>query len=285
MERQKSFNYERKEKPSSDEIKARNLELFGAKIKQYRLREKLSAEELAEKLGIGKSAVRNWECGLTRPDPELLYKLFEVLNVEPNAFFGIGGFGNLLTKKEKEIINNYRLLDNAGKEDFLAYSNMIANQAHMRALRESIKHPLYQVTTHYRGAAAGTFGVEWEDYPSEEEIYLFDSPLVRKADEIFVVCGSSMEPQFHDKDWVLVQYCTSIQSGDIGIFLNGREAFIKEARPKVMHSLNPEYDDVKPDDDGARIVGRVLGRVTEEMIPTEAEINLYEEALETIVDE
>ena len=89
------------EKLSPEEIKQRNLETYGSKIKNFRNRAGMTAEQLADALQISKSSVRNWECGLTRPDPEFLYRMFTILNVEPNEFFGLTGIGTLLTTEEQ----------------------------------------------------------------------------------------------------------------------------------------------------------------------------------------
>ena len=67
------------EKLSPEEIKQRNLETYGSKIKTFRNRAGLTAEQLADALQISKSSIRNWECGLTRPDPEFLYRMFSIL--------------------------------------------------------------------------------------------------------------------------------------------------------------------------------------------------------------
>ena len=97
------------EKLTPEEIKQRNLETYGTRIKTFRTRAKMTAEQLADALQISKSSVRNWECGLTRPDPEFLYRMFTILNVEPNEFFGFSGIGTLLTTQEKTLIDNYRI--------------------------------------------------------------------------------------------------------------------------------------------------------------------------------
>ena len=89
-----------------------------------------------------------------------------------------------------------------------------------------------------------------------------------------------MEPQFHDGDRVLVQYCAELSYGDIGIFYVPRMGgVIKQIAHDRLHSLNPAYDDIFPYEDGAKIIGRVLGKVTEEMIPDQEEA-LYMEAQE-----
>lgn len=46
----------------------------------------------------------------------------------------------------------------------------------------------------------------------------------------------------------------------------------------ALHSLNPDYDDIFPYEDGANIIGRVLGKITEDMIPDADEQALYLEA-------
>ena len=79
------------EQCSAEEIKQRNLETYGSAIKKFRTRAGMTAKQLAEALQISKSSVRNWECGLTRPDPEFLYRMFSLLHVEPNEFFNFPG--------------------------------------------------------------------------------------------------------------------------------------------------------------------------------------------------
>ena len=81
----------RKASTVNEATKQRNLEGFGLKIKKFRKEANMTAEDLAQALQVTVSSVRNWECGLSRPDPEYLYKLFPILNVDPNAFFGVRG--------------------------------------------------------------------------------------------------------------------------------------------------------------------------------------------------
>ena len=77
------------------EIKKRNREIYGERIKQFRNRVGMTADQLADALQVSISAVRNWESGFTRPDLEYLYRMFSILNVEPNEFFGLTGIGAL----------------------------------------------------------------------------------------------------------------------------------------------------------------------------------------------
>ena len=47
-----------------------------------------------------------------------------------------------------------------------------------------------------------------------------------------------------------------------------------------LHSLNPDFDDIFPYEDGAKIIGRVLGKITADMIPDADDQALYLEARE-----
>lgn len=60
---------------------------IGQKIKQFREAADLTQEELAELIGVTASAVGNYEREVSHPREDVLYKLFDALNVEPNELF------------------------------------------------------------------------------------------------------------------------------------------------------------------------------------------------------
>lgn len=261
-----------------EEIRARNRETYGARVKEFRIRRGLSKEQLAAILEISPSAVRNWENGQSRPDPEYLYRMFEILQVEPNEFFGFKGVGGILTDDERSIIDNYRKLDNTGKSNLKTIAQALAEKASECKILE-LRKRLKPTKAYDRCLAAGE-GTDWEDYPEEKQLLLYRSRDVDHADEVFIVNGESMEPLFHDGDYVLVQYCTEIRSGEIGAFyVPGHGGVIKQVLHDRLHSINKAYDDIIPYD-GARIIGRVLCRITKDMIPTPEERMQYEASQE-----
>ena len=71
--------------------------------------------------------------------------------------------------------------------------------------------------------------------------------------------------------------------GDIGIFyVPGMGGVIKQKAYDRLHSINPDFDDIFPYEEGATIVGRVLGKIEENMIPSYEEQSLYLAAVKTI---
>lgn len=93
-----------------------------------------------------------------------------------------------------------------------------------------------------------------------EEIYLYSNELIDKADYVFTVNGESMEPVYHNGDMVLVEKSKDIGYGEVGAFLIGNEAFIKESQKDGLHSYNKRYKTMKfTEDDSVQIIGRVIG--------------------------
>lgn len=116
------------EKLTPAEIKQRNLKSYGLRIKKFRLESGITVDQLADALGISKSSVRNWECGLTRPDPQYFFDLFRIFNVEPNEFFGVDGVGNMLTEQERTLVDFFRTLDAAGKDAILIFAEAMSKK-------------------------------------------------------------------------------------------------------------------------------------------------------------
>lgn len=59
---------------------------------------------------------------------------------------------------------------------------------------------------------------------------------------------------------------------------------IKQKAYDRLHPINLDFDDIFPYEEGASIVGRVLGKIEKEMIPSMEEQSLYLEAVETLDD-
>lgn len=277
------LNVVKSEKSTPEQIKQRNLETYGEKVKKYRTRAGITVDQLADTLGISKSSIRNWECGLTRPDPELLYRLFSIFDVEPNEFFGIKGVGSILTDSERSLIDCFRLLDDDGQDAVYTFTKAMTDRVWSKKLHNA-RCRMDSVGDWTRHASAGS-GEDWPDYPEHEDVVLYSNPMVARADEIITVSGKSMEPQFMDGDAVLVEHCSDLRNGDIGIFyVPGMGGVIKQKAWDRLHSINPDFDDIFPYEEGARVIGRVLCTITPDMIPTKEDVALYEEAVKELSD-
>ena len=57
---------------------------FGEQLRKRREELGISRAELADRLGVSRSAIGNYETGVSAPMEEVLLRLFDALHVEPN---------------------------------------------------------------------------------------------------------------------------------------------------------------------------------------------------------
>lgn len=60
---------------------------IGNKLRYYRKENKMTQDELAKKLGLGKGTISNYESGYRTPQEHRLFELAEVLNISINDLF------------------------------------------------------------------------------------------------------------------------------------------------------------------------------------------------------
>lgn len=253
---------------------------FGDVIRKYRSRLKYNQRDIGKLMGVNPNTICNWETEKSLPDAHVLRKLCVVLDIPLYELFDLEDKNSKLSEREHQLLSFYRSLDEYGKEDLETLAEAMSKNVLKRRLRMALEQ-MNSVVDRGRAAAAGD-GADWADHPECENCILFDSRAVSDADEIMTVNGQSMEPKFHDGDRILVQYCTDLCYGDIGIFyVPGMGGVIKQVAHDRLHSLNPTFDDIFPCEDGAKIIGRVLGKITDDMIPSPDEQALYREAQES----
>ena len=239
---------------------------FGDLIRRYRRQRGLSQEQLGAIVQVKKNAVGAWEAGRSRPDLASVPILCRELGIPLHEFFGIADSSDGFRLKERfERLNSYNRQVILHQMDML-YDLQAGETRQMPKLVRLYQNDL--------AAAAGPVSYLPDD--SGEMIWVLANEKTGRADEVIRVSGDSMEPTFSSGDRVLVQHCDHVQEGEIGIFVNGDAGYIKEYRRDGLYSLNPAYAPIRfSENDSVRCVGRVLGVLSEEMLPTEAEIKEY----------
>ena len=255
---------------------------YGEMIRRRRTELGMNQAELASRVGVSRNTVAGWETNHSRPDLGTLPALCKTLNISLNAFFGTE---KKRTAEEAHVLEVYFALDERDRESILW--QMEALRDHRAAIRtpentaESIRFAEVPKTVslfvNELGAAAG-FGAALGEAQGEKMVLLADRDTER-ADEVITVCGRSMEPTFYDGEQVLVQHTKELREGEIGIFLVDNEGYIKEFRKDGLHSHNPEYRTMTfREGQTVRCVGRVIGKLKEEQIPSREQMNMIAEA-------
>ena len=245
---------------------------FGDIIRQYRTELSMSAQELASRVGVSKSAITNWESGIRRPDISTVPVLCSVLGISISRLFGIQDAFEL-DQEERSTISDYRNLNLNNRYVIRqTMAAMIEMQKQFYPLTYEEHRSIKRLFRNEDKTAAG-YGNPLSDSVQGETIYLYLDDDVRRADEIITVTGDSMEPTYHDGDELLVEHVQELSPGEIGIFVVNGDGFVKEYQRDGLHSHNPAYKTMRfAPDDNVRCVGRVLSVVEKSQYASDADI-------------
>ena len=197
---------------------------LGDRIRMRREELALSRIQLAERLGVTPSTVSNYETGVSFPKEEVMLRLFDCLETDPNTLFqdSFRQGGEVLTQQERKLLAQYRALSPLGRESVQAVLEALgAYRAELEAApaREPRVIPLYR-TPAAAGYAAPVFGEDFD--------YLQVTDSVPQAAEFAVhIQGDSMVPYIADGDTVYVNR-DPLKAGDVGIFCVDGEMFCKQ---------------------------------------------------------
>lgn len=249
---------------------------YAEKIRALRIAADMNQGELAKELGVTKNAVTNWETGYSRPDIDTLVKMCAVLSVSADEILSITDHGKRPTETEMLFLQSYRGLN---QHDRFLIDKLIdtMHEDEYREFRRTFKVNFTRRPISPLSACAGT-GVDLSGGGEPRMILLRNIDETRDCDEIIAITGDSMEPDFHSGDRVLVEHTSEINPGEVGIFVVAGEGLIKVYQKDGLHSINPAYQTIRPvDDDDPRCIGRVLGVLTSEMLPSKRELAMVDE--------
>ena len=198
---------------------------FGDRVRTRREELGLTRAELSERLGVSASAVSNYETGVSFPKEEVMLRLFDCLEADPNTLFqdSFRAGGQVLTHSERLLLEKYRGLSPLGREtvgsvvDALCAYRDETEQAHPQ--QEPRVIPLYRCPA-AAGYAAPVFGEDFD--------YIQVADGVPQAAEFAVrIQGDSMTPFIADGDLVYVNR-DPLKEGDVGIFCVDGDMLCKE---------------------------------------------------------
>lgn len=253
--------------------KGKEISVVSRSIRRYREQIGMEQKELARRLGIPASAVSNWETGFAKPNIDILVSVCSVLGITLYDLFGLDDPLVDYTAREQKLVAKYRELSEGHR---YTVDRLIDSLGVAEDMDEA--PDLTQLLYFGRQLAAGT-GDPTDFGDDGEPIYLHSSALVDTADYVFTVSGDSMEPEYHNDDMVLVKRfpdCGSISEGEVGAFIIGNEAYIKEYRCDGLHSYNSVYKTMRfTDDDKVFFIGKVVGVLESGDIANDSEIQKY----------
>ncbi len=187
---------------------------FGTQMRRRREELGLTRGELAQRLGVTVSAVGNYETGVSAPKEEVLLRLFNALEVEPNYLYR-GSYlhqSGRFADEEQRLLAKYRALPLSGRQTVQTLIDgltVMAEQSAQSVPAEPRTIPLYSSPA-AAGFAAPVFG---EDY----ELLTVTGDVPPGAELAVRIQGDSMTPLIADGAVVYVNH-DPLQNGDVGIF-------------------------------------------------------------------
>lgn len=234
---------------------------IGSRIKERRNQLNLTQEDLAKKIGITKGAVANYENSVSIPKPDILYKVMEFLDCDANFLYqdDVSFSSVFLYPDEKEIIHQYRNLDEIGKKH-IKYTiyHEFTRMSEIKNITVANKVASFPRYTYYDIPVSAGTG-EPLDVSTAAMVELNSDPP-RGTSYILRISGDSMEPKYCNGDYIYVKQTDSIEYGDIGIFIYQGSVYMKEYTSNGLKSLNPKYELINAND-SIQCLGKVLGVV------------------------
>lgn len=239
---------------------------FGERVRARRGELDMTRVELAALLGVSPSAVGNYETGVSFPKEEIMLRLFDALEVDPNTLFQDSFQYNkrALDPKEQRLLEGYRGLSALGRETVRTMVEALCayrDEAEKVPGAEPRMIPLYR-TPAAAGYAAPAFGEDFDYIPVTGDVPPAAEFAVR-------IQGDSMAPYIADGSVAYVNR-DPLKAGDVGIFCVDGDVFCKQyykdpAGIVYLFSLNrarADADVVLPSSGGRSLVcfGRVILR-------------------------
>ena len=198
---------------------------FGERMRARRGELDMTRVELAALLGVSPSAVGNYETGVSFPKEEIMLRLFDALETDPNTLFqdSFPYKKQSLDTKEQRLLEGYRGLSALGRETVRTMVDALcAYRDEAEAgpgAPEPRMIPLYR-TPAAAGYAAPAFGEDFDLIPVTGD--------VPPAAEFGVrIQGDSMAPYIADGSMVYVNR-DPLKAGDVGIFCVDGDIFCKQ---------------------------------------------------------
>ena len=271
----------------------------GARIRAARKRAGYSQQTLAERLGVSRNTVVNWETGRCATDYKTALNLCDVLGLTPDDLklsdsaeapdgdaVTRGGPSPApgamraagLTAGERRFLLLYRQLSPAGRRR--AEGTLEAQlhaEAQLRQRSAALVRPpapvgQFRLFADYPGIAAAGPGNEFVD-TRPEPVFLRKNQRNEKADGVVRINGDSMEPVYHDGNYLYFRFANSARSGTDVVCSTIHGAVVKRmGEDGGFFSVNPDLPfQMNAAADNVRLLGVVTGVASPEDWPSPAE--------------
>lgn len=231
---------------------------ISSQIKVLRSKMGWSQSQLADKLGVSKQSVSNWETNLKTPRMGALQKMSDLFGVSIGQITDGDRFENNLIQQTAQLMQRLPYSKQQEVFDF-AKSRLTPN-----VNSNVIKFPKDDDTLEITASGVLSAGVgEFLDDSTKPFTVTVHKPVPSDYDYAFQINGHSMEPVYQDKQVVFVKKEDDYRDGQIIAAVMDGCAYLKKLSvvdgEATLVSLNPQYPNIKVDKEtGVKVLGVVF---------------------------
>lgn len=238
-------------------------EYIGNQIKYYRKLNKMNQEELASKLNTTKQSISRYEKGVRKANQDILFQLCDIFNVAIDDFFPTSDVND---QQLDELIATFKTLNSERQNKVYDFATEQLreqnNNNNVVDINDYIEEESDWYEVKFYGSVSAGTGLYLDD--EQVETISFSSNMVPNGTDFCLkVNGDSMEPMFHNGDYVFIKRETDFRNGTIGAVIVNGEAYLKKIyitdNSIRLVSLNKKYNDIiVSEDDTLKYVGTVV---------------------------
>lgn len=243
------------------------MNIFSERLKNALSERGMKQTELSERTGISKSSISEWLNGRYEAKADKIVLIAKALNVNESYLIGLDVpmENEVEQSSTKTILDNiFNKLEKPRQDKVVSYAKSELDE--QNKVVEIADYQIEKEYPYYDDAVSAGTG-QYIGTSQRETITL---PVEFDADYVVPVYGDSMEPEYHDGDYIFVESTVNVSDGEVGVFEYYGATYVKqlilEDDHAYLHSFNQngDYEDMKVDaDSDFRVLGRVVGRYSE----------------------
>lgn len=233
------------------------MNILGQTIKKIRKRKGLTQKQLSELTGLKQNTISNHENGNRSIDEVDIHVYSSALGVSPKELF------DSYKESSDNITEIYNQLNSDRQTKVYDFATeQLKEQNKVVSFNDYIEEESEWYEVKFYGSVSAGTGLYLDD--EQVESISFGADMIPNGTDFCLkVNGDSMDPMFHDGDYVFIKRETDFRNGSIGVVIVNGDAYLKkiyitEDSIKLV-SLNKKYKDITvTQDDTLKYVGTVV---------------------------
>ncbi|MBQ8960896.1 MAG: LexA family transcriptional regulator [Ruminococcus sp.] len=239
--------------------------MVGTKLKELRNKQGFTISQLCNKLHINPNTYAKYERDERDVSTETLASFADFYGVTTDYLLGreekkAPGMTPDDLSMESELLDLYRSMPPELRKILCdgIRSVVLSHTGAPEELEGEIQTVLFEFLSIHK-ASAGC-GYDLNDSDQWTTVEVIDTPELRRADFAVEVDGDSMLPMFESGDIVYVIKTEEVPEGYVGLFQQNGKGYIKKVGADRLISINPDYDDIFPQNGEIAVFGIVIGK-------------------------